>query len=504
MSDNGVTASSIVSKTDADKSRGVLIDFSVADSAPNGTPSYGRIVIFFDEEIADTGFGTLATAKGGLREIDDLSVLGTVLGTDGITYADRVITGAAGGQTVEGTNLSNIIKPGSGDDTVKGGGGDDILFASQGDDSYEGGAGYDIVTYAAITGAITIDMTDKDNSTIKDSFVDIEGIIGTRFDDVIVGATNAVLRLFGGAGNDKITAGSLGSRLYGDAGDDELNGGEGDDYLYGGEGSDRFYGGEGKDYFYGGTSGDTANYSEAKSAVTASLAAAGGSRGEAAGDKYDSIENLVGSAFDDVLIGDNGNNFIYGFGGSNILIGLGGSDTIIGANGIDEVNYEDSDAGVTVSLKTGAGQGGHAEGDIYWVVENITGSSHDDTLEGDDGVNVLKAGAGNDIVMAGGDGDVITLGAGDDVVDFTGITDFTDFSADIITDFTSGEDKLNLSDDILTSRIVSATIETRGGKEGLVLSASFAGAVTDFVFLEGVTNISVSDFGGDYVPLMIL
>ncbi|MDQ2953861.1 MAG: M10 family metallopeptidase C-terminal domain-containing protein, partial [Pseudomonadota bacterium] len=48
--------------------------------------------------------------------------------------------------------------------------------------------------------------------------------------------------------------------------------------------------------------------------------------------------------------------------------------------------------GVNVSLMTGLGSGGDADGDTLVKIENLTGSNFDDTLEGNAGNNVLAGG----------------------------------------------------------------------------------------------------------------
>ena len=82
--------------------------------------------------------------------------------------------------------------------------------------------------------------------------------------------------------------------LQGVGGDDVLRGKAGDDRLDGGVGADRLDGGEGV---------DTAVYTHSSAAVSVSLKSGRGSGGDASGDDLTRIENLVGSAFDDRLIG---------------------------------------------------------------------------------------------------------------------------------------------------------------------------------------------------------
>ena len=99
--------------------------------------------------------------------------------------------------------------------------------------------------------------------------------------------------------------------------------------------------------------------------------------------------NGTGNGSDNALTGNDGNN---------VLAGLGGSDTLDGGDGTDTASYAASATGVNVSLATGLGSGGDAQGDVLLNIENLTGSAGSDTLEGDGGDNVLNGGAGLDTV----------------------------------------------------------------------------------------------------------
>ena len=121
----------------------------------------------------------------------------------------------------------------------------------------------------------------------------------------------------------------------------------------------------------------------------------------------------------------NGADTIWGYGGNDTIWGLGGSDVIIGGSGADDINggsgsdyssYQDSTAGVTVSLASGTGSGGYAEGDTLTSIENLTGSWYDDFLIGNDSNNVLAGLGGNDILKGGGGADTIYGDSGDDTL----------------------------------------------------------------------------------------
>jgi Ca2+-binding RTX toxin-like protein len=124
-------------------------------------------------------------------------------------------------------------------DILTGSTANDILRGGVGNDTIDGGAGIDLLDFSDATGAINFTLVQSSSVTSvnlsavnlgTDSYKNMEGVIGSAFDDTITGsAGNDVLR--GGAGND---------RLSGGAGNDLLIGGAGVDTLTGGAGSDTF------------------------------------------------------------------------------------------------------------------------------------------------------------------------------------------------------------------------------------------------------------------------
>jgi glucose/arabinose dehydrogenase len=116
---------------------------------------------------------------------------------------------------------------------------------------------------------------------------------------------------------------------------DLLRGLAGNDMLFGGSGNDTLEGGAGADTLIGGPGMDTADYSASPAGVNVNLLAGLGSGGDAQGDILGVIENIVGSAFNDTLTGDNGPNAIAGGLGDDTLDGGRSHDTLTGGPGAD-------------------------------------------------------------------------------------------------------------------------------------------------------------------------
>jgi Ca2+-binding RTX toxin-like protein len=209
-------------------------------------------------------------------------------------------------------------------------------------------------------------------------------IYGTDYMDIIAGwfdgVTDDTDTIFGFGGSDQIFAAG---------GDDILVGGDGHDYLNGGDGS------------------DTASYGDSPVGVFVDLSTGQGHYGTAEGDMLVSIENVTGSLFDDSLLGDSGTNVLSGGFGNDYLNGGGGGDILNGGFGFDTAGYSGSPTGVVVSLLWHTASGGDADGDQLNSIENLTGSTHDDGLFGDNGANTLTGGNGDDTLLGFGGNDTL-------------------------------------------------------------------------------------------------
>ncbi len=243
------------------------------------------------------------------------------LGTQGNYYdmlggADTVIAGSGndtifggdGNDRLFGGAGNDLLYGGAGADSLVGGAGNDTLFGgtnpNNADDTLIGGTGFDYVSYASASGAVTVNLATgrATGADGNDQISQVEGVIGSAFNDVITGD--------GGANN-----------LRGLAGNDTIDGGGGNDTIEGGLGNDSLVGGAGN---------DTLSFDNAGAGVTVNMVTGRATGTQTGTDTFSGFEGVLGSDFGDSILGDAGANTINGGLGNDTIDGGDGNDLLIG------------------------------------------------------------------------------------------------------------------------------------------------------------------------------
>lgn len=417
---------------------------------------------------------------------------------------DDTIFGGNGDDYVDGGTGADQLYGDAGNDTINGRAGADHMVGGTGNDVYYVDDQGDLITEFSGEGSDTIRITvsfyglqSNVENGIQMGTADLS-LSGNELDNHLIGNSgNSVLyglagndTLVGGAGNDTLWGGDSDDILVAGVGDDTLYGENGNDSLDGGEGSDNMTGGAGDDVYYVDNSGDvvTENALEGTDTVYSSINYTLGAN----------LENLTLTGGEGTGFGNELNNMIHGSDGANLLDGHGGADTVYGALGDDVVivddaadtaieyagegldtiyawvsytmpdNFENLNVLTGNVVATGNGldnvmYGNNAPGIVLLGMggnDRLIGYSDDDQLEGGDGndvllgaygTDILDGGAGDDTLTGGALRDTLTGGSGNDVFVFQNDDFFWDVegattsTADHITDFTSGDDKIDLS-----------------------------------------------------------
>ncbi len=263
----------------------------------------------------------------------------------------------------------------------------------------------------------------------------IENVVGTEFDDLLIGSREANL-------------------LDGRGGNDELRGLEGDDILIGGGGNDLLIGSTGNDQYVFATEdnvslGSDAIHEDVDGGVDvldfrglpvglgtldlnlAALQTLAGSLLQltllsTAGTQPAEVEEVVGTEYNDTLIGNNSDNRFELLSGFNVVDGRGGSDIYLfsGAvagtttitdspteSGRDTLDFAGFDFPIGIDLAITSDQ---TLGPLTLTltsassVENVVGTSFDDRILGNGLHNTLYGAGGSDVVDGrGGDDKLI-------------------------------------------------------------------------------------------------
>ena len=168
------------------------------------------------------------------------------------------------------------------------------LTGGAGADTLMGGHGLDTASYAASAAAVTVNLETgaaSGGDAQGDTLDSIEYLTGSAYDDTLIG----------------------------NAGNNVLEGSSGADAIDGGEGI------------------DTASYAGSASRVDVRLSGTVVNHGDATGDTLTNIENLIGSAHNDILVGNGQANALAGRDGNDLLWASSGDDLLTGGPGADRL-----------------------------------------------------------------------------------------------------------------------------------------------------------------------
>ncbi|HEX8101996.1 MAG TPA: calcium-binding protein [Solirubrobacteraceae bacterium] len=414
---------------------------------------------------------------------------------------ENLAGGTAGDEMIGGAS-ANRLDGGGGDDTLQGLGGADTLIGGTGPE--------DLASYAERTtpvfvriggGRVSGDETDGPAGARDDVQASVNGVIGGSAGDDLAG-TAAADRLVGGPGPDTLRGLASKDTLLGEGGDDTLDGGFGADEMQGGDGT------------------DTATYEARTTAVTATLdgtSTSGTADDGPAGSRdrlFADIENLTGGSAGDTLTGSPGENRLDGRDGGDTLTGAGAADVLLGGRDPDTmrggsgadaldgggaaddmqggddrdlVTYASRASAVDVKMGVAGASGNADDGaagsrdSIAADVEDLEGTSDDDTLAGGATDNTIDGREGADVIRGLGGLDTITYedrpdpvivalgvlkGSGNDVDGPPGSRDTVEVDVERIVG-TEGDDQLTGSpaDNVLEGNLGADDLAGLGGTD---------------------------------------
>ena len=330
-------------------------------------------------------------------------------------------------------NVENLQLTGLGNINATGNALSNILGANRGDNVINGSSGNDTVSYLYGAGKIVaghygpgvqVDLSKQNvaqdtGGSGKDTLINIANLIGSSYDDYIT-PDNGNNVLDGGLGIDTVSYSYANGPVTVDLTAGKATGGGGADTVInfenviGGKDSDFLQGTLGNNVLDGGSSGvDTVSYEKSATyGVNVDLSVATQQNTGGSGfDTLKSIENLIGSPYDDRLTGN---------AGSNLLNGGLGADTLTGGNG-DDTYVVDNTGDLVVETNASSATGGidTVQSSVTYTLSanveylqltgsaniNGTGNTLPNLLTGNSGGNILSGGGGADYMAGGGGND---------------------------------------------------------------------------------------------------
>jgi Ca2+-binding RTX toxin-like protein len=328
----------------------------------------------------------------------------------GSAFVEQIHYYGNGAATILGSDSNNYIGSNGAADWLEGKGGNDFLFGAGGDDHLEGGSGNDEL----------------------DGWQGNDTMIGGTGDDIYnVDTASDVVTEYSGEGLDTVKVRKSSYTLPANVENADLRYYSGSISVTGNSAANTFIMGTGAQSVSGSTGNDTVSYAYASAAVTVDLWSLV-HVGEAADDTLGSIENITGSAYDDVLRTLGTASVLDGGPGADTMEGRAGGDIYyvdnvgdlvieIAGGGSDEVrirniasytlpDYVERLTNTTNFMFTGTGNslnneinGGTTADYLHGAAghDTLNGGAGDDELHGDDEHDILNGGPGSDDMYGG-------------------------------------------------------------------------------------------------------
>ena len=223
----------------------------------------------------------------------------------------------------------------------------------------------------------------------------------------------------------------------------------------------------------------------------------------------------TGSGDDYVWTGSGDNTIIGGHGTNTYVLG-NGNDVVHGGSGFDTIDFSHVNGTLTIDLGdhsaivTDPTTGAVLANDSLYSVEKVVGNNSGMYIDmGSHAGLQAVGGTGNDRFHLEGTSDVLTGGGGDNSYEWTRkfvAAQVAAGGATEITDFTVGQDSLNLSDFLKGQGIrhaqYSDVVQLHDTAKGTMVDVLAGGKWHDIAMLDSVHSVSVAELAHHDVPLL--
>ena len=332
------------------------------------------------------------------------------------------LAGLDGNDTLNGSSFADTLLGGNGNDSLSGWGGQDRLDGGGGNDTLDANQGVNTLVFGAAPGAANSDLVLNFNP----------GFDHIQLDGNAMGA-------IGPSG----TFSTSDARFHAGAAAHDAD----DRVIYDSSTGNLYYDADGN---AAGTAQLIATLQGAPALAASDISVINGSTGLV----------VNGTGGNDSLAGGPGNDTLNGFGGNDTLDGGAGADTMAGGDG-DELYFVDNAADQVVETQNGGIDEVRSSAQSYvlgeWVnnlilvggAQNGSGNAIENVIVGNAANNQLAGGAGTDTINGEAGNDTLSGGVDADSFLFTVAPGAA--NADVISDFTSGVDRIRLDGNAMSA-----------------------------------------------------